>query len=197
MPRVKQIATADDYPYDLGDEEVQAQVARAFARFDSMTRRAAGQYSGAATVPNSFAQIFNVPRFGELMVELTDFVVNDLPWAQRMKLRELALITLYERQRCDYAYRIHVAMATAAGVTEQQIADLPVYRTSDAFDEEERDVIEFTHAALDNHVSDELFERLQMRYGEQQAVEMTAVVAFWAFWGIIINTLQPELGTTH
>jgi alkylhydroperoxidase/carboxymuconolactone decarboxylase family protein YurZ len=197
MPRVKQVHTIDEFPHDLDNQEVQAQVARTFARYDGLTRRASGQYSGATTVPNSFAQIFQVPRFGELIVDLTDFVVNDLRWAQQMKLRELAILTLYERQRCDYGYRIHLRIAAAVGVTQQQIADLPLYRASDAFNDEERDVIEFTHAELDNHVSDELFQRLQSRYGEQQMVEMTIVVAFWALWGMVINTLQPDPDSAH
>jgi alkylhydroperoxidase family enzyme len=197
MPRVKQIRTVDDYPHELGTDEQRAQLASAFERFETMAKRWAGPYAGATTVPNSWAQIFHVPRFGELVLELADFVLNDLPWAQRMKLRELAILTLYERQRCDYGYRAHLGPAIAAGITEEQIAELPVYRTSEAFDDEERDVIDFTNASFDGHVSDELFERLKARYGEQQMVEMTAVVAFWALWGIVITTLQPEYVPVH
>ena len=58
-------------------------------------------------------------------------------------------------------------------------------------------MIEFTHAALDNHVSDELFERLVARYGEQQTIEMAVVVGFWTFWGILINTLRPDYAPAH
>jgi alkylhydroperoxidase family enzyme len=197
MPRVKQIRTVDDYPHELTSDDERVQLARTFSRFGELAKTWGGAYTGTVTVPNSWAQIFHVPRFGELVLDLADLVLNDLPWAQNMKLRELAILTLYERQRCDYGYRAHLGPAVAAGITEEQIAELPVYRTSELFDDEERDVIQFTHAALDGHVSDELFQRLQSRYGEQQMVEMTAVVAFWSLWGIMINTLQPDYVAVH
>jgi alkylhydroperoxidase family enzyme len=196
-PRVTQVRTAGDYPHELDSDEARQQVDRMFTRFGEMTGKVTGQYAAVTAVPTSFAQIFNVPRFGELMVELTDYVVNELPWAKRLRLRELALLALYERQRCDYAYRVHLRAGAAAGITEEQIADMPLYRTSEAFDDEERDVIEFTHGVLENLVSDELFERLKARYGEQEVVEMTAVVSFWAFWGMMIGTLQPDYEPIH
>jgi alkylhydroperoxidase family enzyme len=197
VPRVKQVRTADEYPYARDSPEIQAQIERTFTRFTETAKRWAGPYKGAVTVPNSWAQIFNLPKFGELMLDMTDFVLNDLQWGQRTKLRELVLLSLYERQRCDYGYRAHLAPAAAAGITELQISELPVYRTSGAFDEEERDVIEFANAAFDNHVSDELFKRLADRYGEQEVIEMAVVVGFWAFWGVLINTLQPDFAPVH
>jgi alkylhydroperoxidase family enzyme len=192
MPRVKQIRTLDDYPHDVTNDDARVQIEQCFDKFAALSQKWGGPYTGTINVPNSWAQLFHVPRFAELVLELADYVLNDMPWAQNLKLRELAILALYQRQRCDYGYRAHLGPAAAAGITEKQIAELPVYRTSNEFDSEERDVIEFTYSAVDGNVCDELFQRLEKRYGEQQTVEMTATVAFWALWGIVINTLQPE-----
>jgi len=183
---------ADDYPHDLATDEQRNQLARTFSRYEAHAKTWVGGYAGTPTVLSSWAQTFNVPRFGEILLDYADLVINELPWARDMKLRELAILTIYARQRCDFGYRAHLGPAAAAGITGEQIAELPVYRTSDAFGEEERDVIEFTHAALDGYVSDELFEKLRARYGEQQMVEMTVAVSFWALWGVLINTFQPD-----
>jgi len=192
MARVKQIRSAEDYPHELASPEAQEQLARVFTAYERFTRSWPALYGKGQEVTNSWAQLIHVPRFAELMLDLADFIVNEMPWAQRAKLRELAILTLYQRQRCDYGYRAHFGPASSAGITTEQIVELPAFRTSELFDDEEREVIEFTNAALDGEVSDELMSRLRARYGEQQTVELTVAVGFWALWGLLINVFQPD-----
>jgi AhpD family alkylhydroperoxidase len=197
MPRVKQIRSVEDYPHTLADAGEREQLGRVFERYRRYIKNSApGLYGDDAddeiVITNSWSQMVHNPRFAELMLDLSDFVLNEMSWSRREKVRELAILAIYQRQRCDYGYRAHLGAGAASGVTSEQIAELPLFRTSDVFDDEERTVIEFTHAALDGHVSDELFDRAKALYGEQQMVELTAVVAYWAFWGILINALQPD-----
>jgi AhpD family alkylhydroperoxidase len=196
-PRVTQITTIDAYPHDVSTDERRAELENLFSKYTAFTGTWTGPYAEATTVANSWSQIFHVPPFAMATLDMTGYVLNEMPWSQRLKLRELALIALYQRQRCDYAYRAHLKPARDAGVTDEQIADLPVFRTSPHFDDEERDVVDFTYAAVDGQVSDELFRRLHDRYGEQGVVELTIIVAFWAMWGIIISTLRPDYGFAH
>jgi alkylhydroperoxidase family enzyme len=194
-PRITQIHSIGEYPHTLGDDQ-RAQLQGVFERYQSfMKNTIPGIYASAGDhvpVSNSWSQMMHHPEFARAMIDLCDVVLNGLPWAQRVKVRELAIITVYQRQRCDYAYRAHYRPALAAGISEAQLLALPEFRTSDHFDDEERTVIEFTHAVLDGHVTDELFGRARALYGEKEMLEFTTVIAYWAFWGTLISALQPD-----
>lgn len=197
MPRIKQIHSVDEYPHELtnGEREKLDQV---FPRYEGFMRAATtgslyhAESDAPVLVTNSWSQMVHNPAFAVRMIDLCDVVLNELPWAQNIKMRELAIMTIYQRQRCDYGYRAHYNVALQNGITETQLAQLPLFRSSDLFDDEERTVIEFANAVLDGTVSDELFDRAKALYGEKAMLEFTAVVAYWAFWGMLINTLEPD-----
>jgi alkylhydroperoxidase family enzyme len=66
-----------------------------------------------------------------------------------------------------------------AGVTERQLRELPEFRESDAFDEDEKLVLEYaeciTRTPVD--VPDELFEQLRERFDDAQLIELTYAAA--------------------
>jgi len=192
MSRVTHIYSADQYPHELADGEAGAQLERALLKYERFTQSWPGSDGKASAVGNNWAVLLHAPRFAEIMVDFSDFVQNHLAWCRRAAPRELAILVLFQRRGSDYGFQSHLAPAAAAGVTEGQLADLPTYLTSDSFDEEERDAIAYTHAALDGDVPDELFQRLKQRYGEQQVVEMAVLVGFYSLWAILLDTLRPE-----
>jgi len=65
-------------------------------------------------------------------------------------------------------------------VTERQIAELAEYRTSDAFSEMERLVLDYATLLTETPVDvpDELFSRLRQELDEPALVELTAAVAW-------------------
>ena len=71
-------------------------------------------------------------------------------------------------------------MGRELGVTEEQLRDLPRYRESGAFSEEERLVInlavEMAHTPVE--VPPELVEKLRKRFDEAQLVELAAAIAW-------------------
>jgi 4-carboxymuconolactone decarboxylase len=71
-------------------------------------------------------------------------------------------------------------VSRAAGITEEQLRDLPVYGSSAAFSPLERVVIEYaaemTKTPVD--VPDELFAQLRRHFSEAQLVELTATIAW-------------------
>jgi AhpD family alkylhydroperoxidase len=73
-----------------------------------------------------------------------------------------------------------------AGVTERQLHELPNFRDSDAFSEEEKLALEYaegiTRTPVD--VSDELFARLRERFDEAEIVEIT--------WAAAIENLRAR-----
>jgi alkylhydroperoxidase family enzyme len=66
-----------------------------------------------------------------------------------------------------------------AGVTERQLRELPNFRESDAFDEDEKLVLEYAEGISRTpvEVPDELFERLRVRFDEAQLIELTYAAA--------------------
>ncbi len=66
------------------------------------------------------------------------------------------------------------------GVTEEQIRDLPRYRESPAFSEEERMVMDLAveMARTPVEVPPDLLERLNRRFSEAQLVELAAAIAW-------------------
>lgn len=71
-------------------------------------------------------------------------------------------------------------MSSQLGVSDEKIAALPNYATSDHYNEVERTSLEFADAMTitGREVSDELFARLRKFYGEDALVELTATIAW-------------------
>ena len=69
------------------------------------------------------------------------------------------------------------------GVSEQQLLELPRYRTSTAFTDIERMVIDLAveMAKTPAEIPDELVERLHAHFDEAQLVELAAMIAWENF----------------
>jgi alkylhydroperoxidase family enzyme len=72
------------------------------------------------------------------------------------------------------------AVGRAAGVSEAQIRDLPVYRESTAYSEVEKLVIAYAEEMTRTPVAvpDDMFVALRSRFDEAQLVELTAAIAW-------------------
>jgi alkylhydroperoxidase family enzyme len=125
------------------------------------------------------------PKLAQPAGKLSAAVILDSAWGQRAKVRELAFQTLALHFGDSFSAEARKPNADTAGLTPEQIADIPNWRTSALFDDEQRLVIEYTQAVVTGRVPDELFARMVARYGEQEAVECTAAIAFWSFWSMI------------
>ena len=71
-------------------------------------------------------------------------------------------------------------MGRELGVTEEQLRDLPRYRESEAFSEEERLVIDLAveMARVPVEVPPELMDKLRKHFDEPQLVELAAAIAW-------------------
>src|SRR5918997_6043434 len=72
------------------------------------------------------------------------------------------------------------AVGRELGVTEEQLRDLPRYRESEAFSEEERLVIDLAveMSRVPVEVSPELMQELRRRFDDAQLVELTSDIAW-------------------
>jgi AhpD family alkylhydroperoxidase len=88
---------------------------------------------------------------------------------------------------CEWCMDFGSWLARAqAGITEEQLRELPRFRESDAFDEDEKLVLEYAEGISRTpvEVPDEVFDRLRERFDEGQIVELT--------WAAAIENLRAR-----
>lgn len=96
------------------------------------------------------------------------------------RLKVLAETKVASIVACEYCLDIVSALARHEGLTEVQLRDLPVHRTSPAFDEQERVVLDVADALtrVPAVVDDELRMRLDAAFSPAQQAELLSVIAW-------------------
>jgi AhpD family alkylhydroperoxidase len=76
---------------------------------------------------------------------------------------------------CEWCLDYGSWLARGEGISEEQLLEIPRFRESDAFDEDEKLVLEYAEGISRTPVDvpDELFERLRERFDEGEIVELT------------------------
>ena len=107
------------------------------------------------------------------------------------RLKDLAGIKAAALVGCEFCLDIASAIGCRSGVTAEQLAELPRYRSSDSFSELEKLVIDYAVAMTSTpaDVPDALFASLRGHFSERQLVELTSAIAIenyrarfnWAF----------------
>ena len=96
------------------------------------------------------------------------------------RLKDLAATQAATMVGCQFCIDIGSALLQKAGVSDEQLRELPSYRDSDAFTREEKLVLEYARVLTDTPVvvPDELFSELRRHFDEAQLVELTASITF-------------------
>lgn len=194
MTRVTGIYAAADHPGPLDKADSQTLKLLFDSVFPEYFRKA-GAPENARLAP-SWAMMTQNPELALRLVRLSDYIISDMPWSKRADLRQLMTQAVNLHFMCEYAHQVHFDVSRNAGISAELQAALPFWRTSGLFNDEQRTVIEFTHAAIDGTVSDELFAKVVSLFGEKGTIEFTVATAYMSFWAIILNTLRPELHLT-
>jgi 4-carboxymuconolactone decarboxylase len=120
----------------------------------------------------------------------------DFAWALRghdttsRRLRELCILRTASLHHSQYEWHQHRRMAREVGVTDYQVAELEMWRTSDAFDAEERAALALTDAIIAGDVPDEVIDELDRHFDHTQRVELTVTSAFYAMVPRILEALR-------
>jgi AhpD family alkylhydroperoxidase len=96
------------------------------------------------------------------------------------KLKELAELKAAGMVTCEFCLDIGSTLAHAAGLTERQITELPRFRTSDAYSDLEKLVLEFTEAVTSTPTGDidGLRAALAEHLTKGQLAELAATIAW-------------------
>jgi alkylhydroperoxidase family enzyme len=185
MARVTGVYKISDYPGT--PDEVTKQDLNEF--FEQMFP--AGTKPEFDAAHSGWAVMAQNPRLAMHMAKVTTYIARDMPWCKRRDLRELMIQTVNLYYKCEPSFRARFVHAEAAGISAQQQAAIPYWRTSILFDDEQRLVIEYIFSACTGDVAEELFQSVVKQFGETQAIEFTVAVAHWASWAILLNATSP------
>jgi len=96
------------------------------------------------------------------------------------RLKILAELKVAALVACEHCLDIGSLLARGTGVTERQLRELHIFRTSDAFDDDERLVIEVAEAlsVVPATLSDDLRARLAARFSTAERTELAATIAW-------------------
>lgn len=181
MPRVKPVFKPSDCPANA-DTATKDGIAEFFEQLfpGNPSPEIDTGHTGLALAAHS-------PKFAGNLSRLTRSVVLEMGWTERRDLTELAVQAVNLHFRSAFSFETRMPNAEASGIGMERLAALPLWRTSNLFDEEQRLVIEYVDAVATGEVPDELFDRVKARYGEKGTVEFTALIGTFSLWAMLIN----------
>ncbi|UCH42604.1 MAG: carboxymuconolactone decarboxylase family protein [Dehalococcoidales bacterium] len=110
------------------------------------------------------------------------------------RLRELAVLRVGNLTNAHYELVKHTPIALRAGVSRQQVNDIPDWATSAEFNDQERTVLQYTDEVTQGTgVNDKTFNDLRAFLVEPEIVELTAAIGYYGMVARILNALQIEL----
>ena len=110
------------------------------------------------------------------------------------KLRELAILAVGHATGSEYEIAHHQSHAIRAGATQQQIADVADYESSDAFNDAELAVMQLAReSTLQVHVSGQRWADARAHLSAKQIVELCMTIAWYNSGVRIMGSLGIEL----
>src|SRR4030042_3047132 len=111
-------------------------------------------------------------------------------WAMRMlaltrlsleaRLRELAILRLFQVLRCEYGYAHHVRVGRRVGLTDDEMEALAGYDSAPEFSEVERLVLRYADSVTEMGAdAPKLARELRKHLSERDLVELTFCIANW------------------
>jgi 4-carboxymuconolactone decarboxylase len=155
-----------------------------------------------APLPDDVAQ--EVERLGAKQVNLYHALAHApellrawmaFAWALRghdttsRRLRELMILRTALLHHSRYEWHQHRRMAREAGVTDNEVAELEMWRHSDVFSAADKAALAFTDAIVAGEVPQAINDELARHFDDQQRVELTVTAGFYAMVPRVLEAL--------
>jgi alkylhydroperoxidase family enzyme len=110
------------------------------------------------------------------------------------KFRELGLTRSGFVKGSQFVFSQHSKASRAAGLSDEQVAALPAWQTSDAFSPGERAVLAYTDEVMlaDGRVQDATFDALREVLSEEAILELTYAIASYGLHATMCRALRLE-----
>lgn len=108
-------------------------------------------------------------------------------------LRELMILRTAQLQHSAYEWYQHRKMASSAGVDEHQIAELPMWRSSKAFNAKEKAALDLTEAIVHGLVSDEVHAEAAKHFSQAEMIELVMTASFYSMVPRVLAALEVKI----
>ncbi|PJE09894.1 carboxymuconolactone decarboxylase family protein [Legionella sp.] len=108
-------------------------------------------------------------------------------------LRELMILRTAQLQNSAYEWYQHRKMATAAGVDEHQVAELPMWRSSNAFSAKEKAALCLTEAIVQGQVSDDIHAEAAQHFTQAEMIELVMTASFYSMVPRVLSALAVKI----
>jgi alkylhydroperoxidase family enzyme len=110
-------------------------------------------------------------------------------------LREVVILRIAHLIDGDYEERQHLPLALKCGLTKEQLADLPRWRTSTLFDDKTRATLAFTDAMVKNQgdVDDPTYAAFAKHVSPPEIVELTVLIGAYVGNIMLTKALRLEI----
>ncbi len=143
------------------------------------------------SVRGPFAMLLYSPETAGRVAHLGTYLrfQSVLPRAER----ELVILVAARECDCEYEYYAHSRLAREAGVREEAIQAIAHRAPLDRFTADEARLVSYGRELLREHrVSEEAFQAVMDRYGEQGTVELTATLGYYSMMAATLNAFDVE-----
>ena len=109
-------------------------------------------------------------------------------------LRELGQTRAGWLRGSQFVFSQHCKSCRSLGMTEEKIAAIPAWSTSDQFNDVERAVLAYTDALVEanGRVPDTLFAQLKSHLSDEAILELTYITAMYEMHALICRALRLE-----
>ena len=110
------------------------------------------------------------------------------------KIRELGIMRAGYTQGSQFVFSQHCKAARRFGISEEQIAAIPHWEVSDAFDAKERAVLAWADALIlqGGRASDALFDALHSHLSDEDILELTYHIMGYNLHAVCCKALRLE-----
>ena len=180
---------------EWGDDAVAA-LRAAFG--DDGAERMLSAAPGTPPMPNVLATLMRHPALAGPFLTYNNVLLRTPTLEPR--LRELMVLRVAWRTRCEYEWVQHVRMAARCGITADEVEAIGQGADTEVWSALEADVLDAVDQLLDRYrIDDGTWARLAQHLDERQLVEMAFVVGTYACLAMAFNSfglvLDPDLGS--
>jgi 4-carboxymuconolactone decarboxylase len=158
------------------------EVAAAYAEIAQSRGRVLNVFRAFGHAPEGLRRLAAVGEYVRFRAELP------------VRLRELTILAAAAVNRCQYEWTQHAPLATAAGVTDAELAALGAGRLPAGLAPVEQAAVGCAHELLvSRRVRDETFAELRAHLGPRQVTDLMLVVAYYTALGLMLNAFEVDL----
>jgi alkylhydroperoxidase family enzyme len=110
------------------------------------------------------------------------------------RLREIAILRVAQNARSEYEFGQHIPISRAAGLTDEDIAALQDYESSDRFSDLERALIRYVDAVMAfTPDSGDQARALRQWLSDRELLELSFVIGHWTLVACVLVPMEVEL----